>query len=226
MRHTRRATLFVFAVALAVVLSQLWSSPLASASGNSPRATPANHRVDGFTGGQLLGQLWAVFYVAPAGTDPAPCITLGRTGQVLHPNSDATCTIEQGTALFVHGWGGACSDVESPPYYAVGRAAQLACLRAIPDPVVSINVVVDNGPAVDIHAPRFEAASPLEHVQLPPDNIYGIPPRPATFTALSWVALVEHLRVGVHSLRIDVLFDDGSVFPRTRSVTVVARHGR
>jgi hypothetical protein len=92
------------------------------------------------------------------------------------------------------------------------------------DQVASIDVVVDNGPAVDISAPRFEAASPLEHVQLPPDNIVGVSAQPATFTALAFVALVEHLRVGLHSLRIDALFTDGGVFARTRSVNVVARH--
>jgi hypothetical protein len=215
-----------FAVAM-LVTSQLWSSPIAGADGTTVRATPAHHRVDGFTSGQLLGQLWALIYAHPAGTELPPCITLGRTGAVLHPNSrDTTCTIEQGEALFLHGWGGTCDDVSPPPEYAVGRAAQLACLRAIADEVVSIDVIVDDGPVVDIHAPRFQAASPLEHVQLPADNIFGIPAQPATFTALSWVALVKHLRIGLHNLRMDVLFSDGGVFTRTRSVNVVARPDR
>jgi hypothetical protein len=223
-------TLLVSAVAL-VVASQLWSSPIANAEGNTngtaARAVPADHRVDGFTGGQLAGQLWGLGYTATVGTDPAPCITLGRTGKVLHPNSESACTIVQGTPLFLFGWGGSCDDVSPPPDFAIGRAAQLACVRAFfrPDPVVSINVVVDNGPVVDIHAPRFEVASPLEHVQLPPDNNLNVAPQPLTFTVFAWAAMVERLRVGMHSLRIDVTFDDGSVFERTRSVTVVAPHG-
>jgi hypothetical protein len=224
MRQPRRARLLAFAIALAAT-SQLWAAPIASAHSNPPRATPANHRIDGYTGGQLLGQLWAVFYTAPVDT-VAPCVTMGRTGKVLHPNSTATtCTVEQGTPLFVHGWGGTCDDVSPPPGNAVGRAAQLACLRSFPDQVGAINVIVDDGPAVNIHVPRFQAASPLEHVQLPAENIIGVPAQPATFTALSWVALVEHLQPGLHSLHVDVVYTDGEVFAFTHSVNVVAKSG-
>jgi hypothetical protein len=78
MRHPSRSKLFAFAVALAVT-SQLCSAPIANAQSNThgttPRATPANHPVDGFTGGQLLGQLSAVFYTAPVGT-VGSCLTL------------------------------------------------------------------------------------------------------------------------------------------------------
>jgi hypothetical protein len=220
MRLLRRTTLLVLAAALAVVVALPLATP-AAASGSRPRATPT-HQVDGMTGGELQGQYWA--YVYSTANPSTTCLHLGQTGHVYFlPYEPPTCDITEGMPIFVLGWATTCSDVEPPPYYAVGEAAQQACARkAIDiDMVRAITVKVDDGPLVDIHADRFGEYAPQQHVQLPPDNFLGLPPGSlATLSAYGWVALIEHLRPGHHTIHTEVVFPtDANV--RTIVVNVV-----
>jgi hypothetical protein len=220
MRFLRRTTLLALAAALAVVVPLSLASP-ASASDHGPPATPT-HRVDGMTGGELQGQFWA--YVYSTASPSTTCFHLGQTGQVYFlPYEPPTCDITEGTPIFVLGWSTTCSDVEPPPYFAVGEAAQQACARTAIDldMVQAITVKVDDGPIVDIHADRFGEYAPQQDVLLPPDNFLGLPPGThATLSAYGWVALVGHLRPGHHTIHTEVVFPtDANV--RTIVVNVV-----
>ena len=220
MRHSRQVILLLTA-ALAMITA-LCSAQSATATAPPSRAKPA-HRVDGMTGGELLGQLWNDIYSTSGQT--GTCVALGQTGHVVYVNTNfgTACTVTAGTPLFILGWSTTCSDVEPPPYHAVGEAAQQACARkAIDlDMVTAITVIVDGGRPVNIHTNRFEAYTPLQHGQLPPDNFVGIPPGPVTLSAFGWIALVEHLHPGPHHIHLEIAFASPDTFPRDWIINVV-----
>ena len=76
--------------------------------------------------------------------------------------------------------------------------------------VESIRLTVDGGNPVDLQTRRNQIFSPQRHVELLADNFLGVPPGPATFTAWGWVAWLKDLAPGVHTLRSEAVFDDGS----------------
>lgn len=235
MSHIRRLALAAIAVALGVAI-QLSAAPIASAHDSRPhgsRLVAITHPVDGKTGGQLLGQLWYLVYSLPAPVNPWAgngdlCQRLGGTGRVLLPHGGADCTVDQGTPVLVFGWSTTCDNIIDPAVdpggYGADAAAQRKCAVASDRnaPLQAINVTVDDGGTVNIKRQRYEVISPQRQVQLPPDNLAGISPRAATFTAHGWVALLTHLTPGRHTLRIGIVFPDGT--SERMSVINVVRH--
>jgi hypothetical protein len=191
---------------------------------------PPSQRVDGMTGGQLLGQAWFYSYSLPVPENPLAgnfrCLHLGRTGRVMWVAGPITCTAPEGTKLLVYGASSACSNVEQPPYYGADETAQRACARASDQDSVSIKVSIDGGLPIDFREPRYEVFSPQLRVQLPPDNIVGVDPQPATFTAHGWVAVLTGLRPGLHTVQAERRFSDGStfVFRYALEITLGDRH--
>ena len=177
---------------------------------------PPAHRVDGRTGGQLLGEVWRLTYSLPAAENPLTghysCRLLGRTGRVTWVAGPITCTARAGTALFIFGASTACSDVEDPPYFGADAAAQRACAETADQYNVSATVAVDGGPPIELITPRYEVFTPQQHVQLPADNILGVEPQPATLSAHGWVAAFIGLRPGLHTVTTDRQFIDGTSF--------------
>jgi hypothetical protein len=54
------------------------------------------------------------------------------------------------------------------------------------------------GEPVNTRAPRFAVVSPQMTVDLPPDNILGVPPQTATFVAAGWAMTLRRLLPGEH----------------------------
>jgi hypothetical protein len=186
-------------------------------------------RADGMSARALLGQAWSLFYTTPV-TQTVPCRRIGRTGHVLSFPGGQPCTIERGTPVFVSR-GGSCDDVVDPSLdpnredYAVGEAAQRECAERLSKEVFAgVSVAVDNGTAVDIRKPRYEVVSPQQHVQLPLDNVYGVSPRPVTFVAFGWSALIQNLSLGVHTLHFGLEFTNGDSFIDSPTVIVTPHH--
>lgn len=222
MRHLRFAVLAVAAVALC-------AAPVAVAhpphKGGGADVAPV-HKVAGLTGGELLGEAWAQLLSHPADTFSGSCIPLGRNGKVVSPEAvpdTATCTVKRGTSLFF--WlGSECSNVEEPPFFGADEAEQRACAVASDESFFeAARITVDGGEPVDILNPRFELFSPQRTVELPADNILGVEPQTATFTAHGWGALVRKLRPGQHTItwEVETADDDTTV---TVFVNVVRRH--
>jgi hypothetical protein len=88
---------------------------------------------------------------------------------------------------------------------------------------VAISIAVDGGEPVDIRNPRFELLSPQRTVQLPEDNLLGVPAGPATFVAHGWAALVKKLRPGDHTITVVVTNSEGVTTTGTVFVEVVRR---
>jgi hypothetical protein len=152
---------------------------------------------------------------------------MGRTGNVVFiAINDSVCTVRAGTLVLVHALFATCDNVSPPPDYGADEAAQRACAIAITSTVKTGLVTVDGRAPVDLRKRRYGVYSPQREVQLPPDNFLGVDPQPATFTAHGWVAVVKGLRTGMHSIRSENTFVDGSEpYVFTKLINVV-RGGR
>jgi hypothetical protein len=178
-------------------------------------------RGGGETGGELLGDAWALGLVQPADQPDAfagTCVTLARDVIAPHPdNGTATCAGTPHTRLLVF-WGSECSNRDDPP--AETRAAQLACVIDGDRAIKSVRVTVDDGDTIDIVRSRFELISPQRTVELPPDNVFGTDERTATFTAHAWGAVIRSLRPGRHIVTVAVALDPNERFTLTTVLTI------
>jgi hypothetical protein len=197
------------------------------------RLVTPDHSVGGLTGGDAIGQAWYLIYSLPEAENPfvgngEPCVRLGRKGEVLVPIGFevVTCTVPQGTAVLINGISLTCSDVEPPPFFARGKAAQRECAKAALAPFVeSIALTVDGGDPVDLQKRRYETFSPQREVQVPAGNIIGVPPGPATITAWGFEAWLTKLPPGRHTITEEAIFNEGSPpHISTRVINVVRRH--
>lgn len=202
MRHLRRAVLAVVAVALCAAPVAVAHHP----KGGGAVVAPA-HKVAGFTGDELLGEAWVQLLSHPARTFSGSCFPVGPKGKVVVPDPGpdftSSCTVKRGTRVFVF-FGADCSNVEPAPFFGADEAEQAACAVDADEIFEAATITVDDGEPVDIHNPRFELLSPQRTVELPEDNVLGVPAGPASFVAHGWGALVKKLRPGEHTITVEV----------------------
>ena len=197
----------------AVIVALVASSPAAarqSQSGGGAVVTPAGGHVAALWHETLLELPAAVNPLFGSGADP--CVRFGPGGKLLSAISfgEVSCTAELGTVLTT-GWSHFCSSFEvGTEFFAVGRQEQRACARAA-STETGVSVTVD-GHTVDIFKPQFTAFSPQTTVQLPADNVFGVPGQTATVTAYGWRANVRNLPVGRHLITTTVVVD-GDMYP-------------
>ena len=223
-----RAALAAAAAAMIVLGSVSPASALDAQVGSGVLAPPTQ-KVDGETGGELLGQVWAFGYSLPVSENPLEghfaCLPLGHTGRVTWVAGPITCTAPAGTKLLVYGASSACSDVEPPPFFGADEAAQRECAAAADEGNASILVSVDGGQPIQLLTAQYEVFSPQMHVQLPADNILGVPAQPATLTAHGWVAALIGLSPGLHAVHTHRAFSDGSSFDFDYALRITAAGG-
>jgi hypothetical protein len=175
--------------------------------------------------GKLLGETWAQLYSLPLSENPLvgngnPCLNVGH--KVIAAVHGGPCTVTQGTAIPI-GFGSAWSNAEYP--FPQDEAAQRAVALAADQGLAQIQVTVDGDDPVNTRRPRFEIFSPRRTVQLPAENILGVPAQTVTLTAHAWSGLVRNLRPGHHTIIAEVVWD-GEPFSVTYVIDVVPRHDR
>lgn len=216
MNQLRRFTLVMLALALL-------AAPAALAKEKQKgELVPVPNRIAGMTGGELLGEGWADFLAVPAGTFSGGCGPVAH--KIVAPEVDAdgnaSCTVRKGTTIMLF-LGSECSNVEEAPFFGADARQQRQCAIEADEFFVSAPLSLDGGAPVEQVAPRFEEISPQRSVELPPGNILGVDPGPATFVAHGWVVLVQKLDPGEHLLTGTVTTDDGITSPFRIAVTVV-----
>jgi hypothetical protein len=216
MKQLRRLTLVMLALALC-------ATPAALAKDKQKgELVPVQHRVAGMTGGELLGEGWADFLTAPAGTFSGGCMPVAHkvVSAEVDADGNASCTLRKGTTIMLF-LGSECSNVEEEPFFGADARQQRECAIEADQFFVSALVSLDGGAPVQQVAPRFEEISPQRSIELPPDNVLGVDPGPATFVAHGWVVLVQKLDPGEHLLTGSVTTADGITTPFRIAITVV-----
>jgi hypothetical protein len=169
--------------------------------------------------GTLLGAMWKEVLETPTPQNPfnpdvgTLCVDLGG---VVAPFSvsgeDITCTVKPGTKILIAAWSSECSTLEAGTVFFGRNEAELrACAQAVNAGVMADDVSVTlDGRTV----PVTQVSSPLQRLNLPADNIFGVSPGqcctpppdslPYLSVANGWVALLHPLPPGTHTITIDI----------------------
>jgi hypothetical protein len=179
----------------------------------------AGHSAGAAGRGQLagtLGDLWETVLETPGGG--GPCFDLGGMVAPFAPlgTSELTCTVKTGTRLFIVAVSAECSNVEAPPFFGADEAERRACARAFDAQFAGSTVTLD-GNAVAL----TEVETSDLTVELPPNNILGVPAQTAFSAAHGWVARLHPLTPGTHT--IEIFGPDGNLVNTT---TINVKPGR
>jgi hypothetical protein len=113
-----------------------------------------------------------------------------------------------------------CSTAEAPPFHGNNPEYLRACLRRLffgPTGVVTKHKLVVDGRTVPVTLVR----TPVTHVNLPPNNMLGVPAQHALSDSMGWVALLPPMTPGVH--HVAVTFDitlQGTPLSETNQITI------
>jgi hypothetical protein len=210
----------VVGLSLSVVLSPLTANA-DSGSRNHGRIVAA-HKIDGVTPPEILARFWTTLYETP-GAELPDCWGIGQTGKVLVNWTETSCTAHRGQVM-LFAWGNDCDDtILDPPFRAVGAAAQRRCAVGFDRKSTrSLSISIDGGRPVAFLAPRFEFVTQPFTVTPVPDNwAVGTPGLVTHARAHAWIAFVEDLPLGAHTVTVHATFPDGGVVDFTRNVNVV-----
>ena len=203
----------VLLIALSAVVSLTLVSPLAS-------AVPDRKL------GATLGSVWETVLEIPLPQNPYnggdPCINLKSIVAPLAPVGapDITCTVRPGTRVFVTAESAECSTVEAAPYFGEDEASLRECARKADEGFATPTVSVDGKPVA-----VTEVETELLTLDLPADNVFGVPAQTAYSVAHGWVALLPPLRPGPHVVTIHNVGKDayGNDIDATNSTTILVQ---
>jgi hypothetical protein len=208
-------------VLLAVVVGVVVTAPSASAApGRESRPAPDREPAT------LLGELWETVLETPVPENPlaageAWCLDLDGVVAPFtrDPAAVPTCTVDVGTEVFVAALSVECSTVEQPPFYGGNEAELRQCVRDLDVPQGDLTVTVDGEPV-----PLTLVESPLLRLDLPEDDLLGVPAQRALSVASGSVALLRPLPPGTHEI---VTTGTGTVLGDfTNVTTIVVEPGR
>ena len=84
-----------------------------------------------------------------------------------------TCVVPAGMAVLVPLGGVGCTTVEPPPYFGRDEAELRACAEAGADDFSELTVSVNGEPIADVD--QYRTTTPLYTINLPEDNVLGVP---------------------------------------------------
>jgi hypothetical protein len=190
--------------------------------------------------GSALGAMWKKILETPTPQNPfgggsALCVDLGGVVAPFGAPGVASirCTVKPGTKILVAAWSAECSTLEGPPFFGSDKATLRACARAVNAGITTVSVRLDGKPVA-----LTKVSSPLQRLNLPPENIFGAVPGscctqpgglPYLSVAHGWVALLHPLRRGTHTITIDVAGEfpgDPPPLPIHNITTITVKPGR
>ncbi|WP_146901927.1 hypothetical protein [Cellulomonas aerilata] len=161
------------------------------------------------TGGleSRLAELWSSVLETPGGAaqnpvlEGDPCVDL--RGRTVAPfgglREELTCTVEEGTKIFVAAWSSECSTFEAgTDYFGADKADLRACAARI-DAGVTVEATLDGAPL-----PLTEVTTRPLRIGLPAANVFGLTgdARRGLAVGHGWVATVRGLQPGTHEIVI------------------------
>ena len=201
-------------------------------------ADPAEARPNGKLEG-ALGTLWEYLLETPPAHNPFAggdeCVDLSRQsrqlrhlGRIVAPfaplgRTPIDCIVRPGTKVFVTAESSECSTVEAPPFFGADEAELRACALAA-DAGFAVPTVTLDGEPVTV----TEVETGLLTIEIPDDNILGVPAQGALSVGHGWVALLPQMSPGAHEIVIEIVGTDafGDPVDFTGTTTVIVRSGR
>jgi hypothetical protein len=171
-----------------------------------------------------LGALWQTVLETPTPDNPLtggdPCV---HVGSIVAPftaiaPTPVTCTVAPGTRVFVTAESSECSTVEAPPFYGGNETELRACAWAADAGFTTTTVTLDG-----VLVPVTEVDTALIPLDLPADNILGVPAQHAFSVAHGWATLLHPLTPGTHTVTLRVIGTDayGTQHDLTNTTTIV-----
>ena len=208
-------------------MRRLWSFVLMAVVAMGVIAPPAS-AVPNQKLGTTLGNVWETVLETPTPDNPFaggnPCLDLGGVVAPFVPlgTTSLTCTVKPGTQVFITAETSECSTVEAPPFFGSNEAELRACARAA-DAGFEVPTVTLDGTLV----PVSEVETGLLTIDLPADNILGVPAQQAFSVAHGWVALLHPLSPGTHQVSIHIEGTDqfGNPIDLDNTTTIVVQSG-
>jgi hypothetical protein len=147
-----------------------------------------------------LAALWTTVLQTPSaqnafgsGGAAFQCWNLGGTVAPFGPSGVPSCTVKSGTKIFV-----AASSVECSTFEGNGTTeAELQACAEQNDAQTAPSVTLDDG-----SVPVTEAETGLLNIVLPADNIFSLPAGAGLSFGHGWVALLNPLIPGTHTITI------------------------
>ena len=168
--------------------------------------------------GDTLGDLWTTVLRTPTPQNPFTggdtCVRLGgQTVSPFGPEGAESCTVNRATRIFVAAWTTECSTFEGPPWLTT-EAELRSCAIAADAGITLATITVDEHPVsvTEVESGRLT-------IRLPGNNIAGVKgaDRNGLSVAHGWVALLDPLPAGTHTIQVDV---QGTI-NATHSTTIV-----
>jgi hypothetical protein len=150
--------------------------------------------------GATLGAMWERVLETPTAQSDLPCVDLRGVVAPLDLFGEGTieCPVKPGTKIFVAAFSVECSTLEvNTPFFGSNEAELRACVERL-TAGVDVQASLD-GRSV----PLTEVRSGLLRIDLPKDNILGVPgPDTGLSLAGGFVALLHPLTPGTHTIEI------------------------
>jgi hypothetical protein len=175
-------------------------------------------------GGYLLREWWEPALSVPADDPSHPfnadgCILRGPIAF----HYGGSCTVPEGTVVFIVAASTECSDVEDPPFHAETPRQARQCGLLGDRPYTTITETLDGGTSVDLLDGRFDAFIPWSRVVIPESPIFGgTPGETMRYGGHGFVALVWSLPPGEHTVarHLDGVEEPGLEFPIDDAITI------
>jgi hypothetical protein len=219
----RRTPMFLAAIAASVVCAMAAGPAVAS---KTPPYAKAAHGAFGQSLGGWIGAWWQHYLALPISENPlagngSRCGAVGKVLMPVYgPGFDAECTVKPGTFVLLNVWSGECSNVEPPPFFGADEAQLRACVRTLlfDDPPDEMSVSVDGRRVADVEDSRGLSSS--FSVELPENNLLGVPATSAMSVAGGWAVLLRPLPPGTHELEVCLLDPDVGPFNGCSTTTL------
>lgn len=223
--HSRTIALIAI-ISCAVLVS---AAPARAGDADGRAATtkhgdPAAIVPTGFAGAPLLTEWWRELFSKSA-DDPANPLNSGGCRPTAHATAliypGGPCIVRHGTRIFVPAFTVECSNVEEDPYHADTPLEAALCglreVRATRD----VTLTLDGGEPFSARNPRFGTFMLPGRVIIPEIPVAGgTPGEIMRYGGHGYVAFIERLPVGQHTLQWHIEFVDGVLdFGTTITVT-------
>jgi hypothetical protein len=162
------------------------------------------------SGGQLIGESWALALGRPNTAPHAHCVLLGH-GRIMYAGTAEPCTVREGVPVFISGWTTSWTNLD-PGLTSDPREQARLATESDRAAVTSESITIDGCGPINFRTARFEVLSRQFRILMAEPNDYGLPAQEITYVAHGWSVVIQGLRPGRHLIHTTFVIDYGEPF--------------